>query len=210
MASDCTARSSTEAAGLARTPPSGRGAETSFCKALADRSQRTVPVLLFEFATGVDHCRVRTVTRLSPTNQSTAREPHPGRRNQQSQDQRPSAGRQSNSVCDQPAPDKIGHKLWTMISDTSLCVGSQRDAWNHHALDKGPATTRLGRSVIQSVAPSCPSERRGLRTDVDRDAKADDGGLRRFRWWEAVLHHEDAAPPERSTGEQQRAVGAAG
>jgi hypothetical protein len=69
-------------------------------------------------------------------------------------------------------------------------------------MGQDPAVTWVGRPVIPSVAPSRPSERGGVRTDVDRDAVADDGVLWHFRWREPVLLHNDAAPSEGSTGEQ--------
>ena len=65
--------------------------------------------------------------------------------------------------------------------------------------------TKDSRLIIPSVATSRPCERGWLRTDVDRDAVADHRLVWQFRWREPVALHDDAAPSEGSTGEQQRA-----
>jgi len=113
-------------------------------------------------------------------------------------------GPKFNSIRGQPVPDNISHKLWT-DDQRHLVVDLKPARWAGFTMGQDPAVTRIGRPVIPSVTPSCPSERGGLRTDVDGDGMANNGVIWYFRWWEAVLLHDDAAPPEGSTGEQQRA-----
>jgi len=113
-------------------------------------------------------------------------------------------GDKCNSIGRQAILDNIGHKLWIEYQ-RHLVVGVKPARHVEFTMRQQAAVTGPVRLVIPSVAPSRPCERGRLRADVDRDAVADDGVLRHFRWREAVLLHDDSAPSERSTGEQQRA-----
>ena len=113
-------------------------------------------------------------------------------------------GDKLNAIGWQPVLHNIGHKLW-IDDQRDLVVGLQPPRRVGFTMRQEAAVTRDGRLFIPSVAASRPCERGWLRTDVDRDAVADHGVLWHFRWREAVALHDDAAPSEGSTGEQQRA-----
>ena len=113
-------------------------------------------------------------------------------------------GDKLNAMGWQPVLDNVSHKLW-IDDQRDLVVGLQPPRRVGFTMRQEAAVTRDGRLIIPSVATSRPCERGWLRTDVDRDAVADHRVLWHFRWREAVALHDDAAPSEGSTGEQQRA-----